>query len=63
MQKNFPTFLILLLKIIITTSYYIKESINHPEITITNFTFGSGYYGRYTNNKNIFKLIKKHNSN
>ena len=63
MQKNFPTFLILLLKIIITTSYYIKESINHPEITITNFTFGSGYYGRYTNNKNIFKTINKHNSN
>ena len=63
MQKNFPTFLILLLKIIKTTSYYIKESINHPEITITNFTFGSGYYGRYTNNKNIFKTINKHNSN
>ena len=45
-----------------STSYYIREGHASSSI-ITNFTFGSNYYGRYSKNENIFKTILKHNTN
>ena len=52
-------FLILLIS---TKAYYIKEGHASSKI-ITNFTFGSNFYGRYTESENIFEKISSHNPN
>ena len=44
-------------------SYHIKENKINEDFILTNFTFGSGYLGRYSTNYNIFETINKHNSN
>ena len=54
--------LLFIILFISTSSYYIKEGHASSSI-ITNFTFGSNYYGRYSQNENIFKTILQHNSN
>ena len=42
-------------------AYYIQEGHDSTKI-ITNFTFGSNYYGRYLKEENIFEKILEHNS-
>ena len=54
--------LLFIILFISVSSYYIKEGHASSSI-ITNFTFGSNYYGRYSQNENIFKTILQHNSN
>ena len=56
---NFSIFILLL---IYSQSYYIQEGVN-PNTIITNFTFGSNYYGRYLKEENIFQKIVSHNPN
>ena len=56
---NFVIFIFLL---IYSQSYYIQEGVN-PSTIITNFTFGSNYYGRYLKEENIFQKIVSHNPN
>lgn len=55
--KYFP--FIFILSILSTSCFYIQEG-EDPKI-ISNFTFGSNYYGRYTKNEDIFKIIHSHN--
>ena len=50
-------FLFLLISI---NAYYIKEGHASSKI-ITNFTFGSNYYGRNSHSSNIFEKIQMHN--
>ena len=45
-----------------SNSYYIQEGHDSSKI-ITNFTFGSNYYGRYSKEDDIFQTIITHNSN
>ena len=60
LQKiNLSLFILLL---IYSNSYYIQEGQDSSKI-ITNFTFGSNYYGRYLKEENIFEKILEHNSN
>ena len=54
--------LIFVLLLIPSQAYYIQEGFN-PSKIITNFTFGSNYYGRYSEDENIFKTIITHNPN
>ena len=63
-QKNIKTKLfIFTLLFTFSLCYYIQEG-NDPSTIITNFSFGSDYYGRNTKkNNNIFKTILKHNPN
>ena len=56
---NFSIFILIL---IYSQSYYIQEGVN-PNTIITNFTFGSNYYGRYLKEENIFQKIVSHNPN
>ena len=58
-SKIFNLFILLL---IYSQSYYIQEGVN-PSTIITNFTFGSNYYGRYLKEENIFQKIVSHNPN
>lgn len=53
-------FLLFFLFLNLSYSFYIQEGDN-PQI-ISNFTFGSNFYGRKTKNVDIFKTILKHNS-
>ena len=53
---------IFILFFIYSGAYYIQEGHDSSKI-ITNFTFGSNYYGRYLKEKDIFKTIINHNSN
>ena len=60
LQKiNLSLFILLL---IYSNSYYIQEGHDSSKI-ITNFTFGSNYYGRYLKEENIFEKILEHYSN
>ena len=59
--KNISLSLFILL-LIYSNSYYIQEGHDSSKI-ITNFTFGSNYYGRYLKEENIFEKILEHNSN
>ena len=43
-------------------TYYIQEG-HDPTKIITNFTFGSNYYGRYSQEEDIFQTIITHNPN
>jgi alkaline phosphatase D len=54
--------LIFIIFFISIKTYYIQEG-NDPTLTITNFTFGSNYYGRYLKEEDIFKTILEHNPN
>ena len=54
--------LILILLIISSHSYYIQEGHDSSKI-ITNFTFGSNYYGRYSKEEDIFQVIITHHPN
>ena len=45
---------------IYSQAYYIQEG--HDSKIISNFTFGSNYYGRFSKEDNIFKTIIEHNS-
>jgi len=51
--------LILILLLVLSQSYYIQEG-NNPTKIITNFTFGSNYYGRYAKEEDIFQTIITH---
>ena len=42
--------------------YYIQEG-HDPTKIITNFTFGSNYYGRFTKEEDIFQMIISHKPN
>ena len=55
-------FLFFVFLLISTKSYYIKEGHASSKI-ITNFTFGSNYYGRYSQSQEIFSIINSHNPN
>ena len=55
-------FLFFVFLLISTKSYYIKEGHASSKI-ITNFTFGSNYYGRYSPSQEIFSIINSHNPN
>ncbi len=55
-------FLIFILFFFYSQEYYIQEG-HDPSKIITNFTFGSNYYGRYSKEEDIFKTINEHNSN
>ena len=59
MKLKFSLFIILL---IYSQSYYIQEGYDSSKI-ITNFTFGSNYYGRYSKEENIFQKVLEHKSN
>ena len=66
-KKLFFTHLFIYLLLIFSSkSFYIKEG-HQSSDPITNFTFGSNYYSRYSSssleNKNIFESILSHNSN
>ena len=54
--------LLFIILLIYSKSYYIQEGLDSSKI-ITNFTFGSNYYGRYLKEENIFEKILEHNSN
>ena len=62
MKQKTYNFFILLVLLIYSQSYYIQEGIDTSKI-ITNFTFGSNYYGRYLKEENIFQKILTHNPN
>ena len=57
--NQFLFFLYLLISI---KCYYIKEGHVSSKI-ITNFTFGSNYYGRNSESDDIFSKINEHNPN
>lgn len=61
-MNNIIKFSIFILFFISAQTYYIQEG-NDPSIIITNFTFGSNYYGRYLKEEDIFKTIIDHNPN
>ena len=62
-SKSFTTQILLFLILLLSVkSYYIKEGHASSKI-ITNFTFGSNYYGRYSKDDNIFQQILSHNPN
>ena len=52
-------FLIIIILLVLSQSYYIQEGLNPTKI-ITNFTFGSNYYGRYAKEEDIFQTIITH---
>ena len=58
--KNFKLPIFILFFIYCRT-YYIQEG--HEAYIITNFTFGSNYYGRYCEEEEIFQTIITHKSN
>ena len=62
MNTKIFNFSIVILLLIYSQSYYIQEGVN-PNTIITNFTFGSNYYGRYLKEENIFQKIVSHNPN
>lgn len=45
----------------LTTSYYYDDN-NTDSLILTNFTFGSCFFGRLSKNLTIFNSIQKHNS-
>ena len=55
-------FSLLFLILISSESYYIQEG-HDPSKIITNFTFGSNYYGRYSQEEDIFQVILTHKPN
>ena len=55
---KFSVFIILF---IYSKAYYIQEGLDSSKI-ISNFTFGSNYYGRFSKEEDIFKAIISHNS-
>ena len=59
--QNFNLSLFILF-FIYSNGYYIQEGHDSSKI-ITNFTFGSNYYGRYLKDEDIFQKIINHNSN
>ena len=59
--QNFNLSLFILF-FIYSNAYYIQEGHDSSKI-ITNFTFGSNYYGRYLKDEDIFQKIINHNSN
>ena len=61
-MNNIIKFSIFILFFISAQTYYIQEG-NDPSMIITNFTFGSNYYGRYLKEEDIFKTIIGHNPN
>ena len=61
-NRNNRQIILFIILIISISSYHIKEGHASSDI-ITNFTFGSNYYGRYSKDDNIFKTILNHNSN
>ena len=64
MNKKIQKFNLSLFILFFTYSYgyYIQEGHDSSKI-ITNFTFGSNYYGRYLKDEDIFQKIINHNSN
>ena len=60
---NFQKCIILLFILFIINSkcYYIQEG-HDPTKIISNFTFGSNYYGRYSKEEDIFQTIITHKS-
>jgi alkaline phosphatase D len=62
MSQKIFNFSIVILLVIYSHSYYIQEG-DDPTKIITNFTFGSNYYGRYLKEENIFQKIESHNPN
>ena len=60
-SKSSSTQLFLFLLLLISTkTFYVKEGQVSPKI-LTNFTFGSNFFGRYTTHENIFEKIVSHN--
>lgn len=55
-------FSIIILFFIFSGAYYIQEG-HDPSKIITNFTFGSDFYGRYSKEEDIFQTIITHKSN
>ena len=55
-------FLLFILFFISSKEYYIQEG-HDPSKIITNFTFGSNYYGRYSKEEDIFQIILTHKPN
>ena len=55
-------FSLFFLILIYSESYYIQEG-HDPSKIITNFTFGSNYYGRYSQEEDIFQIILTHKPN
>ncbi len=63
MNKRIAYFnlIIFILLFISSQAYYIQEG-HDPSKIITNFTFGSNYYGRYSQEEDIFQTIITHKS-
>ena len=59
-KLNLHQIFFFLFLIISVKTYYVKEGHVSTKI-ITNFTFGSNYYGRYSKSSNIFETIQSHN--
>ena len=55
-------FSIIILFFIFSSAYYIQEG-HDPSKIITNFTFGSDFYGRYSKEEDIFQTIITHKPN
>ena len=55
-------FLLFILFFISSKEYNIQEG-HDPSKIITNFTFGSNYYGRYSKEEDIFQIILTHKPN
>ena len=60
-SKILQLFLFLIL-LTFTNTYYIKEGHASSKI-LTNFSFGSNFYGRYSSHENIFEKIASRNPN
>ena len=61
-KSTIPHLFLFLFLLSFINTYYIKEGHASSKI-ITNFTFGSNFYGRYTTHENIFEKIISHNPN
>ena len=59
-KSTIPHLFLFLILLSLTNTYYIKEGRVSSKI-ITNFTFGSNFYGRYSTHDNIFEKIISHN--
>ena len=61
-KSTIPQLFLFLILLTFTNTYYIKEGHASSKI-ITNFAFGSNFYGLYSSHENIFEKIASRNPN